>query len=306
MKSITLRSWVSSSKQLLSTHQLWEFSTPRDFSTIACPQRQDQCLPCGASLLSCFVTQSCGPQPFHTGDRFCGRQFFHRPRGGGWFQDDSRVFHLLCTLFLLLLHQLHLWWPGIRSALYSENVGENHSSTICGWLALGLMAFVKASITCKMRTVQFSSITQSCLTHWASKDYSTPHLPVHHQLPEHTQTHLHQVSDAIKPSHPLSSPSPPAFNLSLHQGLFQGVSSLHQVAKVLAFQLQHQSFQWMFRTDFLYGISLQSKGLSRVFSNTTVQKHQFFGTQLSVQSNSHIHTTTGKNIALINGPLLAK
>ena len=82
-------------------------------------------------------------------------------------------------------------------------------------------------------------------------DYSTPGFPVHHQLPELTQTHVHQVSDAIKPLHPLPSPSPPAFNLSQHQGLFKLVTSLHQVAKVLEFQLQHQSFQWLFRTDFL-------------------------------------------------------
>ena len=75
--------------------------------------------------------------------------------------------------------------------------------------------------------------------------------PVHHQLPELTQTHVHWVSDAIQPSHPLSSPSPPALNLSQHQGLFQWVDSLHQVAKVLEFQLQYQSFQWIFRTDFL-------------------------------------------------------
>ena len=80
---------------------------------------------------------------------------------------------------------------------------------------------------------------------------STPGLPVHRQLPEFTQTHVHWVSDAIQPSHPLSSPSPPAFNLSQHQGLFQEVSSLHQVAKVLELQLQHQSFQWIFRVDFL-------------------------------------------------------
>ena len=72
---------------------------------------------------------------------------------------------------------------------------------------------------------------------------STPGLHVHHQLPEFTQTHIHQVSDAIQPSHPLLSPSPPAFNLSQHQGLFQRVSSWHQVAKVLELQLQHQSFQ---------------------------------------------------------------
>ena len=81
---------------------------------------------------------------------------------------------------------------------------------------------------------------------------STPGLPVHHQLTEPTQTHVHWVGDAIHPSHPLSSPSPPTFNLSHHQSLFKWVSSSHQVAKVLEFQLQHQSFQWMFRTDFLY------------------------------------------------------
>ena len=71
---------------------------------------------------------------------------------------------------------------------------------------------------------------------------STPGFPLHHQLPELTQTHVHWVSNAIQPSHPLSSPSPPIFNLSQHQSLFQWVSSLHQVAKVLEFQLQHQSF----------------------------------------------------------------
>ena len=82
-------------------------------------------------------------------------------------------------------------------------------------------------------------------------DCSTPDLPVHHQLLEFTQTHVHQVNDAIQPSHPLSSPSPPALNLSQYQGLFQWVTSSHQVAKVLEFQLQHQSFQWTPRTDLL-------------------------------------------------------
>ena len=99
-------------------------------------------------------------------------------------------------------------------------------------------------------SVQFSSVAQSCLTLCNPMNCSTPGLPVHHQLLEFTQTHVHRVSDAIQPSHPLSSPSPPAC-LSQHQGLFKWVSSLHQVAKVLEFQLQHQSFQWLFRTDFL-------------------------------------------------------
>ena len=99
--------------------------------------------------------------------------------------------------------------------------------------------------------VQFSSVPQSCLTLCDPMDCSIPGLPVHHQLLEFTQTHAHWVGDAIQPSHPLSFPSPPAFNLSQHQGLFKWVSSSHQVAKVLEFQLQHKSFQWTPRTDLL-------------------------------------------------------
>ena len=99
--------------------------------------------------------------------------------------------------------------------------------------------------------VQFSSVTQSCPTLCYPMNRSTPGLPDHHQLPEFTQTHTHRVSDAIQPSHPLSSPSPPAFNLSQHQGLFKWVSPSHQVAKVLELQLPHQSFQWTPRTELL-------------------------------------------------------
>ena len=91
------------------------------------------------------------------------------------------------------------------------------------------------------RQIIFSSVTQSCLTLCDPVDYSTPGFPVHHQLSEITQTHVNRVGDAIQPSHPLSSPSPPALNLSQHQGLLKSVSSSHQVAKVLEFQ--HQSFQ---------------------------------------------------------------
>ena len=90
---------------------------------------------------------------------------------------------------------------------------------------------------------QFRSGAQAYLTFCNTMDYSMPGFPVHHQLPEFAQAHVHQVADAIQPSHPLSSPYPPAFNLSQHQGLFQGVSSSIQVAKVLELQLQHQSFQ---------------------------------------------------------------
>ena len=98
---------------------------------------------------------------------------------------------------------------------------------------------------------QFSSVVQLCLTLCDPMNHSRPGLPVHHQLPEFTQTHVHWVSDAIQPSHPLLSPSPPALNLSQHQGLLKWVSPSHQVAKVLEFQLQHQSFQWKPRTDLL-------------------------------------------------------
>ena len=92
----------------------------------------------------------------------------------------------------------------------------------------------------------------SCVWLCDPTDYSIPGFPVLHHLPELAQTPVRWVSDAIQPSHPLSSPSLPALSLSQHQGLFQWISSSHQVAKVLEFQLQHQPFQWIFRTDFLY------------------------------------------------------
>ena len=101
--------------------------------------------------------------------------------------------------------------------------------------------------------IQFSSrsVAQSCLTLCNPMDCSTPGFPVHHHLLELAQTHVNWVGDANQLSHPLLSPSPSAFNLSQNQGLFQWVSSSHQAAKVLEFQLQNQSFQWIFRTDFL-------------------------------------------------------
>ena len=101
------------------------------------------------------------------------------------------------------------------------------------------------------KPAQFSSVAQSCPTLCDPMNPSMPGLPVHHQLLESTQTHVHWVSDAIQPSHPLSSPSPPAPNPSQHQGLFKWVSSSHEVAKVLEFQLQHQSFQRNPRADLL-------------------------------------------------------
>ena len=138
------------------------------------------------------------------------------------------------------------------------------------------------------RNIQFSSVAQSCLTLCDPMNHSTPGLPVYHQLPEFTQTHIHRVSDDIQPSHPLSSPSSPASNPSQHQsfpmsqlftwgGQSTGVSALASV-------LPKNTQDWH-PLEWTGWISLQSRGLSRVFSNTTVQKHQFFGTQLSSQSN---------------------
>ena len=133
-----------------------------------------------------------------------------------------------------------------------------------------------------------SSATQSCPTICNPMNRSTPGLPVHHQLPESTQTHVPCVSDAIQPSHPLLSPSPPAFNLS-HIGVFSNESVLRiRWPKCWSFSISPSS-EYSGLISFIGWISLQSKGLSRVFSNTTVQKHQFFGTQLSLQSNSYIH-----------------
>ena len=99
------------------------------------------------------------------------------------------------------------------------------------------------------KVLQFRSVAQSCLTLCDPMNCSTPGLSVHHQLPESTQTHVHRVGDAIQPSHPLSSPSPTAFNLSQHQGLFKWVSSSHEVAKVLEFQLQHHFLKRNLRAD---------------------------------------------------------
>ena len=153
---------------------------------------------------------------------------------------------------------------------------------------------VEKMVAMLLHSVQFSSVAQSCPTLCDTMNHSTPGLPVHHQLPESTQTHVHRVSDAIQPSHPLLSPSPPAFNPSQHQGLFKwvflftsGGQSIGASASTSVLPMNIQDWSPLGWTGL---ISLQSKGLSRVFSNTTVQKHQFVGTQLSSQSNSHIHT----------------
>ena len=132
----------------------------------------------------------------------------------------------------------------------------------------------------KDRLPQFSSVTQLCPNFCDLMDCNTPGFPTHQYLPKLAQTHVHWVCDAIQPSHPLSSPSPPAFNLSQHQGLFKSVSSLHQVARYWGFNLSislSNEYLGLISLGLTGWISLQSKGLSRVFYNTTVQKQKWEG-----------------------------
>ena len=164
-----------------------------------------------------------------------------------------------------------------------------HSLTIFFlWIGLGknVFAYNYGFLISYILSVQFSSVAQSCLTLCDPRDCSMPGFPIHHQLPEPTQTHVHCIGDAIQPSHSLSSTSPPMFNLSKHQGFFRQVRSWHRLDKILEFWLQHQSFPMNIQDWFPLGltgwISLQSKGLSRVFSNITVQKHLFFEAQISL------------------------
>ena len=154
------------------------------------------------------------------------------------------------ALFLVMFSKAHL-------TSHSRMSGSRWVITPL-WLSWSWISFLYSSsvYSCHLflissASVQFSSVTQSCLTLCDPMNCSMPGLPVHHHLPEFMHTHIHRVVDATQPSHPLSSPSSPAPNPSQHQSLFRWVNSLHEVAKVLEFQLQHQSFQRTLRTDLL-------------------------------------------------------
>ena len=137
------------------------------------------------------------------------------------------------------------------------------------------------------------SIVKSCPTLCNAMNYSLPPFPALHSLQEFAQTHVHWVSDAIQQFHPLLPSSPFTLHLFQHQGLFRWISSSHQVAKVLELQLQHvipMSILCWFPLGLTSLISLLSKGLTRVFTSTTIWKHQFFSAQPSLSSNTHIHT----------------
>ena len=144
-------------------------------------------------------------------------------------------------------------WSPPDSSVYGNSSGLNTGGG-CHALLQGIFptqGLISSLLTSPALAAQFSSVAQLCPTLCDPMDCSMPGFLVYHQIQELAQIYVHWVGDAIQPFHLLSSPSPPAFNLSQHQGLFQWVSSLHQVAKVLELQFQHQSFQWIFRTDFL-------------------------------------------------------
>ena len=144
-----------------------------------------------------------------------------------------------------------------------------------------------------------------CLTLCDHMGCRTPDFPVLHYLPEFAQTHVHWVDDAVQPSHPLSSLSPPAFNLSQHQGFSQSqifASGGHSIGASASTSVLLMNIQGLFPLGLTGLVSLLSERLSRVFSNITVWKHQFFGTQPFLWSNSHICTW----LLEIYGPLLAK
>ena len=146
---------------------------------------------------------------------------------------------------------LFIWHTHTQLCYLHRTLGKmGRGLAVSIWLGEKLLLW-KTKYKILILSVQFSSVAQFCPTLCNPMNHSTPGLPVHHQLMEFTQTHVHRVSYAIQPSHALSSPSPPAPNPSQHQSLFQRVNSSHEVAKVLEFQLQHQSFQWTPRTGLL-------------------------------------------------------
>ena len=192
-------------------------------------------------------------------------------------------------------------YPSICCSFQSRNLINGREvmlscSLVWAWMCSACVCWGPPDSNCDS-TVPFSSVQFS---HSVVSDSlrptgsSTPGLPVHHQLPEPAQTHVHWVGDTIQPSHPLSSPSLPTFNLSQHQGLFQSqllawggqIIGVSASASVLPMNTQDWS-----PLGWTGWISLQSKGLSRVFSNSIVQRHQFFSIHLSLWSSSHIHTS---------------
>ena len=153
----------------------------------------------------------------------------------GWSISTAKLRELKCPLWSLSPDHI---WSIIQQSLITLN-----------WVCATWFLLRKWSKS--ILIVSYCSFPMWCLTLWNPMDSSTPGFSVLHYLSEFYQTHIHWIGDTIQPSHPLSSLSSPVLSLSQHLGLFQWVGSLHQVAKALQLQLQHESFQWIFRVDFL-------------------------------------------------------
>ena len=178
-------------------------------------------------------------------------------------------------------------------------------------LGLGITEIWYYMILILFHSVQFSSVAQSCPTLCNPMDHSTPGFPVHHQPPEFTQTHVHWVGGVIQPSHPLLSASPPALNLSQHQGLFKWVSSSHQVAKSIGVSASASDLPMNIQDWFPLGltglISLQSKGLSKSLLQHHSSKASIFQCSAFFMAQlSHPYMTTGKTIVLSRQTFVGK
>ena len=166
----------------------------------------------------------------HTWVSCIAGRFYHLSHQGSLHKVYLTPLHKIASCLIYYAYNFHLF---LVTRMYAPK-----SRSLCQFICWCIWGYI-------------SYVTQSCLTLCDPMNHSMSGLPVHHQLLEFTWTHVHWVGDAIQSSHPLLSPSPPAFNLSQNHSLFKWVSSSHQVAKVVEFQLQHQSFQWTPRTDFL-------------------------------------------------------
>ena len=175
------------------------------------------------------------------------------------------------------------------SSLVSPALAVRFFTTSMTWKAP--LQKKRRKINSKDHIQSVSSVAQSYMTLWDTMDCSTPGFPVHHQLPELAQIHVHWIGDAIQPSHPVLSSPPPSLNLSQHQGLFQWVCSSHQLARVL--EHQHQFFQWIFKVDFLYDWQVWSHCSPRD-SQESSPMSQFKSFSSSVfrflSGPTHIHT----------------
>ena len=199
------------------------------------------------------------------------------------------------------------WWTTsvfIQIQIYfaifctSTHTPPTHSLQDCLWLTSRIVFFFQLSIT----HIQFSSVAQSCLNLCDPMDCSTQGFPVRHQLPELIQTYVHPVGDAIQPSHPLSSPSPPTFNPSQHQVLFKWVSSSHQVAKILEFSYSispsnEYSGLISFRMDWLDLLAVQGT-LKSLFQHHSSKASILRRSAFLIVQLSHPCMTTGKTISL--------